>query len=318
MAMFGITTHLANEKYLIFLCSQGSLPAFFYLKHLYSKEVNAIQKILELKKYIKKKHPYLHKELDADPIKSSNYRKKLFTLKKQVLELPFKSLINPYNNPDLNVKLFNISPSITIGEKPIYIKNRNLMVSNIRFTAADFNKIRLSILWVNWFLFQNTSLSRPKHLSLCLSQDAYSSLIISKQGPLELLKYANANKRELKNLLASFGENNRSAFAFLSNASLELNELLQHRMTRPQIDRLIQCYDYHKYSSNPGAGIGRMANYYIYNPNILKTQKTLELLFHRGYKRVNNMKVFDRQNQEALINNRFYELLHKNFSDFKL
>ena len=73
MAMFGITTHLANEKYLIFLCSQGSLPAFFYLKHLYSKEVNAIQKILELQKYIKKKHPYLHKELDADPIKSSNY-----------------------------------------------------------------------------------------------------------------------------------------------------------------------------------------------------------------------------------------------------
>ena len=60
-----------------------------------------------------------------------------------------------------------------------------------------------------------------------------------------------------------------------------------------------------------------MANYYIYNPNILKTQKTLELLFYRGYKRVNNMKLFDRSNKEAIVNSRLYDLLYKNFSDFK-
>ena len=293
------------------------ISTFYFLKHIHSKEVDGTRKFLIQKNEMKKRHPYLQKELDADPIKALNFRKKLFTLKREVLELPFKSLINPFNNPDLNNKLFNISPSITLNNKKHDIKNKSLREPGIRFTSADYNKIRLSILWVNWFLYHETSLSRPKHLNLCLSQDAYSLLITSKRGPLELLNYAKVNKRELKNLLSGFGENYRASFAFLSNASLELNELLEHRMTRPQIDRLIQCYDYHRYSSNPGASTGRMANYYIYNPNILKTQKTLELLFYRGYKRVNNMKFFDRENREALINSRMYDLLHKNFSDFK-
>jgi hypothetical protein len=317
MAMFGITTKIANEKYLNFLCSQGSLPAFYFLKSIYSKEADAVSRILVQKNHMKKRHPYLEKELDADPIKALSYRKKLFVLKRQVLDLPFKALINPFNNPELNVKLFNISPSVTIGEKRVYIKDRNLRISNIKFSSADFNKIRLSILWINWFLFHDASLSRPKHLNLCLSQDAYSMLIASNNGPIELLKYAKKNKRELKNLLNSFGDNQRSTFAFLSNASLELDQLIQHRMTRPQISRLIQCYEYHKHSTRPGPGIGRMANYYIYNPNILKTQKTLELLFYRGYKRVNNMKLFDPSNKEAIVNSKLYDLLHKNFSDFK-
>ena len=58
---------------------------------------------------MKKRHPYLEEELDADPIKALSYRKKLFVLKREVLDLPFRALINPFNNPELNVKLFNIS-----------------------------------------------------------------------------------------------------------------------------------------------------------------------------------------------------------------
>ena len=63
--------------------------------------------------------------------------------------------------------------------------------------------------------------------------------------------------------------------AFFSLASKELNTLLNFRMSSKRLDNLFRCYEHFITLHKRPSEMRRMPNYFMYNPNILKTQKTL-------------------------------------------
>ena len=114
-----------------------------------------------------------------------------------------------------------------------------------KFTTADVNNIRVSIIWLNWFMF-NEDISkqptRPNNVGLCLTQDA---LVVHAQDGLEgLYKIAKYKKRELRKLFNSFPDDAAAQASFLSAASTQLNECINYRMTETRISNLFRCYQY--------------------------------------------------------------------------
>ena len=157
--------------------------------------------------------------------------------------------------------------------------------------------------------------TRVENVDLCLSQDAVAVFAI--EGFDGLYRISKKNKKRLKACFNKFPDNKQACMSFLSLASVELNSLINYRMSKLRLDNLLRCYQYFIDSHSKPTDKRRMPNYYMYNPNILKTQKNLELLFKFGYMRMQHMKFFDSKNAEIVRDKDIYTLLHDSYSTFK-
>lgn len=315
--MFGITNTLLTDKFVNFLTDQGCLPAFFYYKDTQSRSGNrhwAIN-VNRVKTRIEKKSKII---INTDPQYALIQKSKLIKINRNVLDLPMRSLIYPFNGNTLNEKLYNFSTRDKLRDYRKHIDRGKLRKREIKFTSADLNNIKRAIIWLNWFMFddslQKTS-TRPKNVDLCLSQDAVT--VFALEGFDGLYRIAKKKKRDLKKCFSKFPEKKQSCMSFLSLASNDLNSLINYRVTSLRRENLFRCYTYFNDSHSNITEKRRMPNYYMYNPNILKTQKNLELLFDLGYKRMQHMKFLDRENEQIVQDPSIYELLHLNFSGFK-
>jgi hypothetical protein len=315
--MLGITNTSLKEKFILFLCHQGCLPAYhFYRDHLSRQNDRGWQvRVSAVKVKIEKKFQI---SISDDPLERIKEKAKLLKLNKGVINLPMRALINPYNNQKLNEKLFAFSPSDTIKDYKYAISNNSLKRMDQNFTTADVNNIRASIIWLNWFMFNEDILkqpTRPNNVGLCLTQDA---LLINAHDGLEgLYKIARYNKRDLKRLFKSFPDDLNAQTSFLSAASTKLGESINHRMSETRINNLFRCYQYFSDAHSTVFKLRRMPNYYMYNPNILKTQRYLNVLFDLGYNRMQNLRFLHNKNKDIVRNKEIYGILAKNFSSFK-
>ena len=316
--MLGITNKLLNDKFLLQLSNQGCLPAFYYYKEIQriSARKDWFSRVQKVKNRIEKKFGI---KINDDPILAINQRSKILKIRKSVLELPMRALISPFNKHTLNEKLYNFSTADVIKDYKLEIARNSLKKRDIRFTAADINNIRRAVIWLNWFMFDETLEKKPatpENVSLCLSFDARAVFI--SDGFDGLYKIAKYKKRDLKKLFDNkFSEDKKASSAFLSLASIELNSIVNFGMTPLRLENLFRCYEHFITSHKRPVEKRRMPNYYMYNPNILKTQKYLQLLFDFGYSRMQHLRFLDRKNSDIVRDKTVYEILHKNFSDFK-
>ena len=316
--MLGITNRLLKEKFLLQIADQGCLPAFYYYKEIQriSATRDWFSRVQKVKNRIEKKFAI---KIDDDPILAINQRSKILKIRNSVLDLPMRALISPFNKHTLNEKLYNFSTADLIRDYKLEIARNSLKKRDIRFTVADHNNIRRSIIWLNWFMFDESFEKKPatpENVSLCLSLDARAVFI--SDGFDGLYNIAKYKKRDLKKLFEhKFSEDKKASSAFLSLASIELNILINHGMTPLRLDNLFRCYEHFITSHRKPVDKRRMPNYYMYNPNILKTQKNLEKLFGIGYSRMQHLRFLDRNNKNIVTDNTVYGILHKNFSNFK-
>ena len=102
----------------------------------------------------------------------------------------------------MNEKLYIFSTADVIKDYKLEIARNSLKKRDIRFTAADINNIRRAVIWLNWFMFDETLEKKPatpENVSLCLSFDARAVFI--SDGFDGLYKIAKYKKRDLKNYL---------------------------------------------------------------------------------------------------------------------
>ena len=224
--MLGITNTNLKKQFISFLCNQGCLPAYHFYRDNLSRQndVGWQNSILSVKNRIERK---LKITISDDPIHRIKEKAKLLRLNREIINLPMRALINPYNNQKLNEKLFIFSPSDKIKDYKYAITNNSLKRMDQKFTTADVNNIRASIIWLNWFMFNEDILkqpTRPQNVGLCLTQDA---LVVHAQDGLEgLYKIAKYKKRELRKLFNSFPDDAAAQASFLSAASTQLNECI--------------------------------------------------------------------------------------------
>lgn len=315
--MLGITNTNLKKQFISFLCHQGCLPAYHFYRDNLSRQndVGWQNSILSVKNRIERK---LKITISDDPIHRIKEKAKLLRLNREIINLPMRALINPYNNQKLNEKLFIFSPSDKIKDYKYAITNNSLKRMDQKFTTADVNNIRASIIWLNWFMFNEDILkqpTRPQNVGLCLTQDA---LVVHAHDGLEgLYKIAKYKKNDLKKLLELFPNDTQAQASFLSAASTKLNECINYRMTETRLINLFRCYQYFSDAHAKIFKLRRMPNYYMYNPNILKTQIYLKALFDLGYDRMQNLKFLNNENLDIVRNKEIYGILAKNFSDFK-
>ncbi len=315
--MFGIKNTILNDKFVLFLIDQGCMPAYYYYRSSISRSGDRFWtvKVGKLKKKIEKKFNFL---INEDPHYALVQKSKILKIHQKVLDLPMRALIYPFNGNTLNQKLYKFSTSDTLREFKRDIANGSLKKREIRFTSADHNNIRRSIVWLNWFMFDENIMkktSRIENVSLCLSQDAVT--VFAVEGFDGLYKISKKNKRKLMACFRKFPDDKQATMSFLSLASMELNGLINFRMSPLRLENLFRCYQYFIDSHSKPTDKRRMPNYYMYNPNILKTQKNLELLFRLGYMRMQHMKFLDSKNAEIVRDKEIYQLFHENYSDFK-
>ena len=169
----------------------------------------------------------------------------ILKINRNVDELPMRSLMNPFNSKTLNEKLFTFSTSDTIGKYKHWITEKNLRKRDQIFSSQDINLIRSSIIWINWYMFDQAlqkKSTRPANLDFCVSQDALTIHAID--GLDGLYKIAKYNKRELKILFEMLSDEPAARASFLSAASKQLNELVNYRMKEVRINNLFRCYEY--------------------------------------------------------------------------
>ena len=122
-------------------------------------------------------------KINDDPILAINQRSKILKIRKSVLELPMRALISPFNKHTLNEKLYIFSTADVIKDYKLEIARNSLKKRDIRFTAADINNIRRAVIWLNWFMFDETLEKKPATLKmfLCaylLMQEQYLFLMV--------------------------------------------------------------------------------------------------------------------------------------------
>ncbi len=315
--MFGIQNTILNDKFVLFLIDQGCMPAYYYYRAKQSRigDRHWIIRVRKLKNKIEKKFNF---SINEDANYALLEKSKILKIHQKILDLPMRALIYPFNGDKLNQKLYQFSTRDTIRDFKREISNGSLKKRDIKFTAADHNNIRRSIIWLNWFIFDENIMkktTRIENVDLCLSQDAVHVFAID--GFPGLLEITKKNKRKLKECFDKFPDNKQACMSFLSLASIELNSLLNYRMSPIRLENLFRCYQYFIDSHSKPTDKRRMPNYYMYNPNILKTQKYLELLYKLGYMRMQHMKFLDSKNANIVRDKEIYHLLHENYSAFK-
>ena len=317
MIDFGITNkHLRDKKFLLLLTHHGSVPAYFHLKDIIRgqrDEFSITRRYTDL--FIKKYGISLSNDRGAFSLKE---KAKLSLIKDEIEKEPMRALISPINNPELNKKLFDFRISEKIGDYQNLIKSNNISKfkeKNINITSADINKLKQSIIWLNWFLYHSNKDAsvRPKRLQLCLSDNAID--VFAFEGLEGLYKKSKKNKRALKKYFKELNELDKACqTTLLSAMSLELNTLINIKFSSKRVNNLYRCYQYFETAYPSISKYRRHPNYFMYNPNILSTQKTLKELYETGYSRMQNMKFLDRKFQKFLENQDFYNCLFINFS----
>ena len=315
--MFGIHNKILNDKFVLFLIDQGCMPAYYYYRASISRSGDRFWtvKVSKLKNKIEKKFNFL---INDDPHYALVQKSKIIKIHQKALDLPMRALIYPFNGDKLNQKLYQFSTRDRLRDFRREIANGSLRKRETKFTTADHNNIRRSIVWLNWFMFDENIMNkstRVENVDLCLSQDAVAVFAI--EGFDGLYRISKKNKKRLKACFNKFPDNKQACMSFLSLASVELNSLINYRMSKLRLDNLFRCYQYFIDSHSKPTDKRRMPNYYMYNPNILKTQKNLELLFKFGYMRMQHMKFFDSKNAEIVRDKDIYTLLHDSYSTFK-
>ena len=314
MSIYKITNKHLDDKFLKYLTLQGSKPAFAFLAYQLNRQPAKRKDINIIKKNAKKRNPDIKFEFDS--IAAIKEKKNLMSIKREIQNFPMRALINPWNNDKLNIKLSEFDHTKKIKKYSFGIGANNLSHRGVKFTSADLNNIRQSIIWLNWFTYDIPKISRPARNQLCISPTALSIVISSDLN--ELYKYARYEKKILKKYFNLFPEKKSHYVSFLSSASVELGELFAHRIPENQINNLIRSYEYFIDSGNNIMETNHFPNYYMYNPLIIKKQKNLRLLFELGYNRMINMKFLQRENLPFLNKIELYEALSKNFSSLSL
>ena len=310
MSTYKITNKLLDEKFLKYLAYQGSVPALSFLISKLNKEPHRRKDIPNIRSYSQKRNPQMKVTYNA--IEAISHKKNLLSIDKQLQSFPMKSLINPWNNEKLNIKLSAFNSSKRIKRYAFSISANNLSHRGEKFTSADINNIRQSIIWLNWFHFNAPKISRPSQNQLCMSTKALS---IAVTGDLnELYKFAKYDKKILKKYFEIFSDTKKSYISFLSSASIELGEFFAHRIRKNQTENLVRCYEYFIDAGNSIKETNQYPNYFMFNPLIIKNQKNLKLLFELGYNRMINMKFLQRENLALLNKEDLYQVLHRNFS----
>ena len=317
MIDFGITNkHLRDRKFLITLTSHGSIPAYFHLKDIIrgqKDEFSLTKRYTDL--FFKRYGISLSNDRGAFSLKE---KAKLSLINDDIAKEPMRALISPINNPELNKKLFDFRVSEKIGDYQSFIKTNNISKfkkRNLNITSADINKIKQSIIWLNWFLYHSNKDAsvRPKRLQLCLSDNAID--ILALEGLQGLYKKSKKNKRALKKYFKELAElDTASQMKLLSAMSLDLNTLLNIRFSPKRVENLFNCYNYFESAYPSITKYRRHPNYFMYNPNILRTQKTLKELHDTGYSRMQNMKFLDKEFKRFLLDKNLYNCLSINFS----
>ena len=313
MSVYKITNKHLDDKFLKHLAYQGSVPAFSFFIDRLNKEPHRRKDIPKFKSYAKKRHPDMRINFNA--IEAIAHKKNLISIDKELQNFPMKALINPWNNEKLNIKLSSFNSSKRIKKYSFSIGANNLSHRGEKFTSADMNNIRQSIIWLNWFHLNSPKISRPGQNQLCLNSHALSIVLAGDLN--ELLKYAKYDKKVLKKYFSIFSDNKKCYLSFLSSASLELGELFAHRIRLNQIENLVRCYECFIDAGNDLRETNQYPNYFMFNPLIIKNQKNLKLLFELGYNRMINMKFLQRENLILLDKQDLYVALHRNFSKLK-
>ena len=196
--MLGISNKLLSSKFILYLCHQGCMPAYYYYhdSQRMSRDKAWRTRVNKVKNTIEKKFSF---KINDDPIFSLTEKSKLLKIKKIVLELPMRSLISPFNQNTLNEKLYSFSTADIIGEHKLGISRNSLKKRDTKFTSADINNIRRSIIWLNWFMYDENIMkksTRPENVNLCLSSDAVNTFAV--EGFDGLYNIAKYKKKSIK------------------------------------------------------------------------------------------------------------------------
>ena len=156
---YGIDLNKLEPKKFRKLISLGSSPAYY----CYMNRLNQVRNSDPGRFRIKKNEIDKYLEtLKEDGIKFNlimGYEKvsvvtQLFINVPSLVEnMPMRALMNHFNNYALNKKLHTFYQSVTIKNKKYHINNNSLKSDSERFTTADINKIRFSLLLLNFLKF---------------------------------------------------------------------------------------------------------------------------------------------------------------------
>ncbi len=308
---FGLSLNDLSEGQMLTLLKDGNSSAKTILKQKYRN--NAV-KLSHLNNSIK--------QLESGGIKfNSLYDTELsthqvaailLTPKKKTKKLPLRSLMHPSHNKTLNDKLSRVwwEEKIQDYEKDIRYLSMTVEGDEIDFTTADIRKIKFGIVWLNFFMSQN---SRSKLINPCLSKHA--QLVFLEDGFSGLYKIAKSNKRQLKKYFSESDEGiNRS---FYELASLDFRDVWEFIFTPKDRKKLIKSFQMLGLEEHAPASYKNLPIYYLYNNSFNMNIQKLKKLFNAGYKRMKTASILRKENEKLLSTKGIFEVLHKNFSKYK-
>ena len=234
-----------------------------------------------------------------------------------VESMPMRALMNQFNNYALNKKLHSFYQSVTIRSKKYNINNNNLRSDSENFTTADINKIRFSLLSLNFFLSPEAKRThkslKPKPVLSKKSIEVYRN-----SGFLGLLKQAKpGTKRALKKSFSQMDDDDKiSNISFFKSMSVDLAELLLgNNLKEREIKALKQSYEALRINETPS----RVSHYtitYIFNPRFMKDNfKGFEKLNRIGLFRIKDLEFLNPDIFRYSLDIKFIKALHKSYSD---
>ena len=319
---YGIDLNKLEPKKFRKLISLGSSPAYY----CYMNRLNQVRNSDPGRFRIKKNEIDKYLEtLKEDGIKFNlimGYEKvsvvtQLFINVPSLVEnMPMRALMNHFNNYALNKKLHTFYQSVTIKNKKYHINNNSLKSDSERFTTADINKIRFSLLLLNFFSSNEAKrthkLLKPKAVLSRKGIDIYRN-----HGFPGLLKLAKpGTKRVLKQGFAKMDDDKISNMSFFKSMSVDLAKLLAgNNFKNSEIKALKQSYEAFSVNETPK----KVSDYpisYIFHPRFMKDNfKGFEKLNRIGLFRIKDLEFLNSNIFKYSLDIKFIEALHKSYSD---
>mgnify|MGYP001205997652 CR=1 FL=1 len=306
MSKFGIKIDKIKDQELFQLLSIGNTAAKIVLEERYKRD---IPKKTKLNNQVSK--------LESKGIRFNSFYKELgkfkvlailITPKKICEQMPLKALANPFLNETLNNKLGDLYWKETLIDHAKQIKRNKLAIEEENFTTADINKIRFSILWLNFELSNRSSFSNPEML---LSKDARK--VFRKEGFKGLLRIAKTNKKYFERIFSRLNELENKDF--FNKASMEFHYVWFKKFTATDRHKFINAIDALYLS-----GQKKFLNYpiyYLYHKKSISIDK-LRLLYDISYRKVRDVIFISAENSRDIFEKEvFWQKCNNSFSKFK-
>jgi hypothetical protein len=298
MKNFGISKKNLNDSLLNELILIGNIAAYLIKVKKFSLGLSANKKIEHLNRMIPKNTLQKIKNLDA--IEASQIRNSFFSLNLKIYEFPVHGMINSITNKStLNNKIINLDPDLKLKDIEYLLRKGTFKDKFSKFTAADENNLRRSIILFNCILSEGL---RPQD-NLCFSSEILSeiSFLRNKKEILNFLvkKAKKGNKLKVKKLLTDFPEevSVKDTVNFLSSLSTDITPIWRnlHRKKKDYLYGNYALYKKIKFEKLPWSKRKLMPSFAIasFESSKARNIKHIQPFFRKRFLRAQNLSFLD-------------------------